>query len=117
MHALGVAQDVLADYVVPARSAIPIVAREGIGAHGTEAPRGICWHQYRITGDGTVASARIMPPTSQNQGVIENDLRELAPSLVDDSDEEAAFKCEQLIRNYDPCISCSVHFLKFTRRT
>ena len=46
---------------------------------------------------------------------IEEDLRELAAQLVDLPDEDVALKCEHMIRNYDPCISCSVHFLKFTR--
>ena len=89
--------------------------KAGIGGHGTEAPRGICWHQYETDAEGTITSARIVPPTSQNQTTIEEDLRELATRVVDLSDEEAALKCEHLIRNYDPCISCSVHFLNFSR--
>jgi coenzyme F420-reducing hydrogenase alpha subunit len=56
-----------------------------------------------------------VPPTSQNQATIEEDLRLLAIQLVDLEDEEVALRCEHLIRNYDPCISCSVHFLKFSR--
>ena len=87
----------------------------GGGGHGTEAPRGICWHHYRISDEGIVLAARIVPPTSQNQSSIEQDLRALAPSLAALGDEEAGLRCEHLIRNYDPCISCSVHFLKFSR--
>ena len=64
---------------------------------------------------GSIASARIIPPTSQNQMTIEEDLRALAERLIDASDADAAQQCEHLIRNYDPCISCSVHFLKFSR--
>ena len=86
-----------------------------LARHGTEAPRGICWHEYRTKADGTIASARIVPPTTQNYATIEADLRALAPQLGDLSDEDAAMRCEHLIRNYDPCISCSVHFLKFSR--
>ncbi|HUO09300.1 MAG TPA: Ni/Fe hydrogenase subunit alpha [Phycisphaerae bacterium] len=115
VHALALAGEMLEGYVVPARTRVVVAPREGIGAHGTEAPRGICWHQYRVKGDGTIASARIIPPTSQNMATIEDDLRELAPSLADVTDEEAALRCEHVIRNYDPCISCSVHFLKFSR--
>ena len=95
---------------------VPITPRAGIGGHGTEAPRGICWHQYRTDADGTIVSARIIPPTSQNQATIEADLRKLAAQIADLPDEEAALRCEHLIRNYDPCISCSVHFLKFDRK-
>ena len=80
-----------------------------------EAPRGICWHQYRVEGDGSIASARIIPPTSQNLATIEDDLVALAPGLGNLTDDAARLRCEHLIRNYDPCISCSVHFLRFTR--
>lgn len=115
VHALALAADLLAGYSAPGRSRIPITPRAGVGGHGTEAPRGICWHSYRTNADGSIASARIVPPTSQNQMTIEEDLRALAERLVDATDADAAQQCEHLIRNYDPCISCSVHFLKFTR--
>jgi coenzyme F420-reducing hydrogenase alpha subunit len=115
VHALALACDILTDYEIPTRSRISIQTRAGIGGHGTEAPRGICWHQYETNADGTIKSARIIPPTSQNQSTIEEDLRELAAQLTDVDDEAAALRCEHLIRNYDPCISCSVHFLKFSR--
>jgi sulfhydrogenase subunit alpha len=115
VHALALAHDILARYTPPARSAVPLTPRSGIGGHGTEAPRGLCWHQYRTESDGTIAFARIIPPTSQNQATIEADLAALAPSLETLSDEDAALRCEHLIRNYDPCISCSVHFLRLTR--
>jgi sulfhydrogenase subunit alpha len=115
VHALELAAGVLSRYVPPVRSRVPIVPRRGIGSHGTEAPRGLCWHEYRTDADGSIASARIVPPTTQNYATIEADLRALAPQIVELSDEDAALRCEHLIRNYDPCISCSVHFLKFSR--
>lgn len=115
VHALAWVADFLEGYEKPAITRIEIEPRAGTGAHGTEAPRGICWHQYRTHEDGSVADARIIPPTSQNQATIEDDLRELANRLTEVPDEEAALRCEHLIRNYDPCISCSVHFLDFTR--
>jgi coenzyme F420-reducing hydrogenase alpha subunit len=115
VHALARAADLLARYKPPARSSVPIRPQAGLGCHGTEAPRGLCWHEYRTEADGTIAQARIIPPTSQNQTTIEEDLRQLAPRIVELPDENAALQCEHLIRNYDPCISCSVHFLKFTR--
>jgi sulfhydrogenase subunit alpha len=115
VHALARAADLLENYVRPARPRIPITPRASEGAHGTEAPRGLCWHRYTVAADGTIKSAHIVPPTAQNQISIEEDLQELAAGLVDLPDEEAALKCEHLIRNYDPCISCSVHFLKFSR--
>ena len=117
VHALALSYDILKNYTVPPRSCVPCIPRAGVGSHGTEAPRGICWHQYRTDADGTIASARIIPPTSQNQATIEDDLAALAPQLIDLPDEQAALRCEHMIRNYDPCISCSVHFLRFTRNS
>ncbi|MAE66142.1 MAG: Ni/Fe hydrogenase subunit alpha [Phycisphaeraceae bacterium] len=115
VHALGVAADFLASYEPPARSRIPITPRAGAGGHGTEAPRGVCWHHYATGDDGSITSARIVPPTSQNQVTIEQDLWKLAEQITDLSDDDACMRCEHLIRNYDPCISCSVHFLRFER--
>ena len=63
-----------------------------------------------------IASARIIAPTTQNYATIEDDLRELAPQLASLPDEDLTLRCEHVIRNYDPCISCSVHFLKVKRR-
>ena len=91
---------------------MPIEARAGTGFGCTEAPRGICWHRYDIEADGTIATARIVPPTSQNQPSIEEDLVLVAGEIVDQSDDVIRGRCEQSIRNYDPCISCSTHFLK-----
>jgi coenzyme F420-reducing hydrogenase alpha subunit len=116
VHALSLAADLLERYRVPARSRIPITPRAGTGGHGTEAPRGLCWHRYRTLADGTIADARIIPPTSQNQAMIEDDLRLLATQLLDLPDDQAAHRCEHLVRNYDPCISCSTHVLKVVRR-
>jgi coenzyme F420-reducing hydrogenase alpha subunit len=115
VHALAVAANVLEHYTPPAQPRIAITPRAGVGGHGTEAPRGLCWHQYRTQSDGTILSARIVPPTSQNQSTIEADLRLLAPQLAGLSDEEATLRCEHAIRNYDPCISCSTHFLRLDR--
>ena len=115
VHALALAADILETYEPPSRSRIPIQPRAGYGGHGTEAPRGLCWHEYRTEEDGTIAFARIIPPTSQNQMCIERDLFEMAKEVVDLDDEAAAMRCERLIRNYDPCISCAVHCLRFER--
>ena len=86
----------------------------GEGSHATEAPRGLLYHRYVIGADGLIAEAKIVPPTSQNQGQIEHDLRHFVPSVLALDDAAATRKCEHLIRNYDPCISCATHFLKLT---
>ncbi|MCA9797846.1 MAG: nickel-dependent hydrogenase large subunit, partial [Candidatus Eremiobacteraeota bacterium] len=105
-------------YEPPAESFVPVTPRAGVGFGCTEAPRGICWHRYEFEPDGAIRTARIVPPTSQNQPSIEADLLTVATSMVEESDDAIRDRCEQAIRNYDPCISCSAHFLdlKVTRR-
>ena len=88
---------------------VPPVAATGYGC--TEAPRGMLYHRYRITADGTIADAKIVPPTSQNQRVIEADLREFAGPRLGLPHDQLTWQCEQAVRNHDPCISCSTHFL------
>ncbi len=85
--------------------------RASVGAGASEAPRGLCWHRYATDAAGLVTDARIVPPTSQNQARIEDDLRGLAPTLLTMEHGAATRLCEQLIRSYDPCISCATHFL------
>ena len=87
--------------------------RSGRGCHATEAPRGLLYHAYEVDGRGRIASAKIVPPTSQNQAQIEHDLAQFVPSILDLPQDEATRRCEHLIRNYDPCISCATHFLSF----
>ncbi len=87
-------------------------SRPGEGCWATEAPRGLIYHRYAVDEEGRIASAKIVPPTSQNQAQIESDLRVLLPSLIDLGDSEIANHCERLVRAYDPCISCSTHWLK-----
>ncbi len=81
----------------------------GSGCHATEAPRGLLYQRFEIGADGLVAAATIIPPTSQNQARIEADLRELVPRVLPLGVAEATRRCEQLVRNYDPCISCATH--------
>jgi sulfhydrogenase subunit alpha len=116
VHALALAADILENYDPPARSRVPIEPRAGAGAAATEAPRGLLWHRYETDEQGLIQSARIIPPTSQNQLQIEADLSKLAEQMSSLDDEKLGLHCEHLIRNYDPCISCSTHFLKLHRK-
>jgi sulfhydrogenase subunit alpha len=112
VHALALARDLIEGYAPPARSRVPIVPRAGAGAAATEAPRGVLWHRYETDSAGLIAAARIIPPTSQNLPAIEADLRRVAERYAALNDEELGLRCEHLIRNYDPCISCATHFLE-----
>jgi len=89
--------------------------RSGMGSAVTEAPRGILYHMYEFGEDGVVKKADIVTPTAQNAKNIENDLRELVPSIADLPDDEATLRCEMLVRAYDPCISCSVHYINLDK--
>ena len=92
---------------------LDVAPRAGVGHGCSEAPRGICWHRYEVDADGAILDAKIVPPTSQNQKTIEEDLVGVVRAALDLPDDELAHRCEQTIRNYDPCISCATHFLRF----
>jgi coenzyme F420-reducing hydrogenase alpha subunit len=103
---------ILEQYEIPNASHQEIKPRAGIGFGCTEAPRGMLWQHYQFDKKGQVSSARIVPPTSQNQARIEEDLRTSLGQFGLDKDEESLRSySEMIIRNYDPCISCSTHFL------
>ena len=86
--------------------------RAATGFACTEAPRGVLYHRYSIDEGGTIRDAKIVPPTSQNQKAIESDLRQYVAPRVELPVDQLRAQCEQVIRNYDPCISCATHFLK-----
>lgn len=93
-------------------AAVDIEKRTSTGYGATEAPRGLLYHRYRLDEKGLITDAKIVPPTSQNQKTIEEDLFDYVSHHIDMPEEELKWKCEQAIRNYDPCISCAAHFLK-----
>jgi sulfhydrogenase subunit alpha len=94
----------------PAHVELRLKAGEGSGA--SEAPRGLLYHKYTIDKNGLIQSARIVPPTAQNLPRIEADLFAMAPTLVSMPLQAATRQAEDLVRSYDPCISCATHFLK-----
>ena len=114
VHAVEEALAIIDAYVVPPEPAVAVPARAGVGCGWSEAPRGTLWHRYELDGDGTVLSADIVPPTSQNQPAIESDLAALVQANLALDDDDLRHLCEQSIRNYDPCISCATHFLDLT---
>ena len=95
-------------------SSIDVVPQAGVGHGATEAPRGILYHRYELAADGTITAARIVPPTSQNQSSIEADLLQFVQANLGLDHDLLTRRCEQAIRNYDPCISCATHFLDLT---
>lgn len=121
VYAVGEAARLVARYEPPTAPTIGVPVRAGVGHGATEAPRGVLYHRFETDAVGTLLDARIIPPTAQNQPVIEDDVRRVVQGFVDHHDGEAfgddeidllRHRCETAIRNYDPCISCATHFLR-----
>jgi sulfhydrogenase subunit alpha len=106
------AMRIIDQYKQPAEPFVVAEPQEGFGCAATEAPRGLLYHSYQLDSKGCVLKAKITPPTSQNQKRMEEDLREVATLFAELPDDELTHKCEQLVRNYDPCISCATHALR-----
>ena len=112
LYACDEALRIIDGYQEPDAPAVAVEPQAAIGFGATEAPRGLLYHRYRLEADGGIAEARIVPPTSQNQASIEEDLASYVGDWLDLPDEAVRLRCEQTVRNYDPCISCSTHFLR-----
>jgi coenzyme F420-reducing hydrogenase alpha subunit len=112
LYAVEEALRLMKHYTPPEEPAAPLAPREGMGCGCTEAPRGILYHRYRVNEEGLIQEAKIVPPTSQNQKCIEEDLVHFAIQNLDLPTDRLTWKCEQVIRNYDPCISCATHCLR-----
>ena len=111
VYAIDEALRLIEAYEPPPLAAVGVRPRVATGYGATEAPRGVLFHRYAIDADGAITTARIVPPTSQNQASVEDDLRRFVEPRVHYDDHRLTHECEQAIRNYDPCISCATHFL------
>ena len=103
---------IIADYKMPDQPYVKVTPKAAVGHGASEAPRGLLYHRYRLDSQGVIQDARIVPPTSQNQKVMESDLYHYVSDRIKLPQDKLTWQCEQAIRNYDPCISCSCHFLK-----
>jgi coenzyme F420-reducing hydrogenase alpha subunit len=112
LHAFDEAVRIVERYAPPDRPFVEVPRAAGVGHGLTEAPRGSLYHRYEVDGEGLVTEAKIVPPTSQNQATIEDDLRALASRLYDLPHAEATRLAEHAVRSYDPCISCATHYLR-----
>jgi coenzyme F420-reducing hydrogenase alpha subunit len=114
LYACDEALRIVDAYEEPDSPAVQVDPVAGTGYGVSEAPRGLLYHRYRIDSEGTILDAKIVPPTSQNQRAIEDDLRAVVGRYAHLDDDRLRTVCEQAIRNYDPCISCATHFLDLT---
>lgn len=117
LYAADEALRIIDAYEPPPRPYADVPSRAGTGHGATEAPRGLLYHRYTLDSEGTVTDAGLVPPTAQNLGAVEEDLRRIVQERLGDgdpTDAELTTLCERAIRNHDPCISCSAHFLDLT---
>jgi coenzyme F420-reducing hydrogenase alpha subunit len=114
VHACEESLAIIEAYQPPDPPFLEVEPRSATGHGASEAPRGLLYHRYEIDETGLISDAQIVPPTSQNQRSIEQDLREYIRGRTHLDDETLQWQLEQAIRNYDPCISCATHFLDLT---
>ncbi|MFC2159704.1 Ni/Fe hydrogenase subunit alpha [Actinomycetota bacterium] len=93
------------------KAMVEVKPKAGRGVGTVEAPRGLLVHDYTYDGEGKIEKANLIIPTGMNYINIENDLNALVPDIIEKSEDEIRLACEMMIRAYDPCISCSTHFL------
>ena len=114
VHACEESLRIIDAYSPPEPPFIAVEPCDAVGHGVSEAPRGLLYHRYEIDGKGTIVDAQIVPPTSQNQASIEDDLKRFVVGRTHLDDQTLQWQLEQAIRNYDPCISCATHFLDLT---
>ena len=100
------------EYSEPAQPYIEAPVKAGEAAAVVEAPRGMLYHHYRIDEAGKIVYADIIPPTAQNYAAMEEDILKVGDLILKEPQEKAQQIVETTIRNYDPCISCSVHAIR-----
>ncbi|MFO7792234.1 MAG: Ni/Fe hydrogenase subunit alpha [Candidatus Saliniplasma sp.] len=89
-----------------------IEVKAGRGIAAVEVPRGILFHDYTYNEKGECTEANCIIPTNQNHGNIQLDMEKLVPEMIGEkSEDEIELTLEMLVRAYDPCISCSTHYL------
>ena len=108
-HSLQIIDELLTTGLKPEPVKVEPRAGEGVGC--VEAPRGILFHRYAFDEKGLCTKANICIPTGQNHANIQKDFEALAPQIIDRDQDEIRLLLEMLVRSYDPCISCSTHYL------
>ena len=64
-----------------------------VSAGSQRGPARILWHRYEIDASGAIRNARIVPPTSQNERAIEEDLYGFVAGHLDLSDDDLQWQC------------------------
>ncbi len=111
VHSMEKSLEIINNYRKPDRI-VEIRTKESEGTGVSEAPRGILWHRYSFDSNGRILSADIVPPTSQNQDIMELDTLNFVRKLKNRND--ILKNAERVVRNYDPCISCATHLIEIS---
>jgi coenzyme F420-reducing hydrogenase alpha subunit len=103
--------DKLIDNGIKDEKPTDITIKQGRGVGIAEVPRGILVHDYTLNDKGKCTKANCIIPTNQNHANIQKDMESLVPNILNESKEKIELNLEMLVRAYDPCISCSTHYL------
>ncbi len=106
--------DSLLDQGLKVEKPVKPVVKSGRGVGIVEVPRGILVHDYTLNSKGYCTKANCIIPTNQNHANIQQDMEKLVPEILDKKEKEIELILEMLVRAYDPCISCSTHYLDVT---
>ena len=112
VHCIDHAIKICKDIEVKKEPIEKLKVKSGIGVGAIEVPRGTLWHEYILNNKGVITNANIITPTAQNLLNIQEDIREFVPSVLHKNKKDIILGIEKLIRSYDPCFSCSAHFLE-----
>ncbi|MFH1053782.1 MAG: Ni/Fe hydrogenase subunit alpha [Candidatus Woesearchaeota archaeon] len=114
VHCIDHAIDICENLKIKPEEPANLKPRAGNGVGAIEVPRGTLWHEYRLDKNGVILKANIITPTAQNLLNIQEDIRDFVPVILEKTkdQEKIVLEIEKLIRSYDPCFSCSAHFLE-----
>jgi len=112
LHSIDHSLEILGSAEFKAEQKPEVKMKEGKGVGVIEAPRGTLYHMVDLGKDGKVRYVNFIIPTAQNQIKMESDIKALIPTILKKSKHEIQHDVENLIRAYDPCMSCASHFLR-----
>jgi sulfhydrogenase subunit alpha len=93
------------------KETVKVKPKAGKGTGCVEAPRGILFHTYEFDKNGDCTAGNVCIPTNQNHANIQLDFEKFVPEHIHEGQDALRQKIEMLVRAYDPCISCSTHYL------
>lgn len=90
---------------------VKVKIKSGRGIGLVEVPRGLLIHDYTLNSKGYCTKANCIIPTNQNHANIQLDMEKIVPEIINLPPKDIELTLEMLVRAYDPCISCSTHYL------